>query len=118
MTVYVDNMLRSAQVGRGRPAKWSHLMADTTEELEEFARQLGLRPSWIQHPGTAREHYDVTATVRAEALRLGAVPMTYGRKGGLFTLLKAARMRGDVDEIADYEQRLADERARIAAGTS
>lgn len=118
MTVYVDNMLRAAQVGRGRPAKWSHLVADTTDELEAFARQLGLRPSWVQHAGTAREHYDVTATVRAQALRLGALPMTYGREGGLFTLLKAARMRGDIEAVADYEQRLGDERARIAAGAS
>jgi hypothetical protein len=76
MSVYVDNMRRRANL-TGRPANWSHLMADTTDELEAFARHLGLRPEWIQHAGTRREHYDVTDTVRAEAIRLGAESITY-----------------------------------------
>lgn len=76
MTVYVDDMLRPARVGRLH-ASWSHLMADTHEELEAFARQLGLSARWIQHPGTHREHYDVTAPVRKRAIALGAEPITY-----------------------------------------
>ena len=76
MTVYVDNMRRRAQL-LGRPANWSHLLADTTEELEAFARRLNLNPSWIQHAGTRREHYDVTDTVRSKAIQLGAEPITY-----------------------------------------
>lgn len=79
MTVYVDNMRRQATIGRGRPARWSHLMADTHDELEDFARRLRLDPSWIQHEGTRREHYDVTDTVRARALHLGAEPIRYPR---------------------------------------
>ena len=112
MTVYVDDMLRPARVGRGRPAKWSHLMADTSEELETFARRLGLDPTWLQHAGRPTEHYDVTATVREQALRLGAHPIRYGREGGLYTLLKAARARGDAAAAAEYETLLAAERAR------
>lgn len=76
MTVYVDNMLRPARVGRVT-SRWSHLLADTTEELERMARELGLRPEWIQYPGTHREHYDLTEPRRLQALRYGAVGISY-----------------------------------------
>jgi hypothetical protein len=81
MTVYVDDMQRRARVGR-ITANWSHLMADTSTELREFAAKLGLNPDWIQHEGTYREHFDVTSTVRMRALELGAVPITYPRGTG------------------------------------
>ena len=54
----------SAQVGRGRP------------------RRLGLRPGWIQDEGTHREHFDVTDTVRKQALEFGAAPLSYPRETG------------------------------------
>lgn len=79
MSVYVDDMRRRAQVGQGRPAVWSHMFADTPAELREFATLLGLRASWIQWEGTHREHFDVTDTVRAKAVRLGALRITYPR---------------------------------------
>ena len=69
--MYVDDMRVNARV-LGRAARWSHLLADTHEELEEFARRLGLRPAWIQRPGTVFEHYDVTDEKRRLAIRLGA----------------------------------------------
>lgn len=117
MTVYVDNMRRPARVGR-TSARWSHLLADTHDELEAFARLLGLRPEWIQHEGRAIEHYDVTDTVRARALKLGAVPMRYGREGGLFTLLKAAKAAGDAERVAVLEARLAEERGVLPGVSS
>lgn len=76
MTVYVDDMRMPARVGRLK-ARWSHLMADTDEELHTFAARLGLRRSWHQKPGTAISHYDVTDTKRDLALQLGAVPIGY-----------------------------------------
>lgn len=76
MTVYVDDMRMPARVGRLQ-ARWSHLMADTDEELHAFADRLGLKRSWHQKPGTAISHYDVTDSRRQEALRLGAVPIGY-----------------------------------------
>lgn len=76
MTVYVDDMRLPARVGRLQ-ALWSHLMADTDEELHAFAARLGLRRSWHQKPGTAISHYDVTDSKRGLALRLGAVPIGY-----------------------------------------
>ena len=78
MSVYVDDMNPAGRVGR-ISSRWSHLYADTHAELETFARQLGLRPSWIQHAGTHREHCDLTAGKRAQALQLGAQPISYLR---------------------------------------
>lgn len=105
MTVYVDDMRRLARVGH-ITARWSHLLADSHGELEAFARRLGLHPCWIQHVGTAREHYDVTDLVRARAQRLGAQPLRYSRETGLYTLLKAARLDGNTDLAAQYQAQL------------
>ena len=79
MPVYVDDMRLPAKVGRTQ-ARWSHLMADTTLELEEFAAKLGLKPKWIQYPGTWKEHYDVTDTVRTKAIKLGAEAVAYSSR--------------------------------------
>lgn len=76
MTVYVDDMQRRARVGRFT-AVWSHLTADTDDELHAFAAKLGLKRSWHQKPGTPISHYDVTEPKRQQAIRLGAVPIGY-----------------------------------------
>ena len=103
MSVYVDDMRVPARPsgyrGRGTP-RWSHLMADSHDELMSFAELLGLNPAWLQHEGRPTEHFDVTDTVRSKALRLGALPMRYGREGGLYSMWKAAVASGaDQDEI-------------------
>jgi len=49
------------------------MAADTREELDEMADRIGLRRSWIQHPGTWKEHYDVTEPRRKSAVREGAI---------------------------------------------
>jgi hypothetical protein len=76
MTVYVDDMLRPARVGAIR-SRWSHLFADSTAELHDTGTRLGLDPAWVQHPGTRREHFDLTEGKRQLALRLGATPIAY-----------------------------------------
>lgn len=76
MTVYVDNWDQPARVGRIN-GRWSHLTADTPEELHKFAAKLGLLRRWFQHEGTHRFHYDVTATKRLEAISLGAKAVTW-----------------------------------------
>jgi hypothetical protein len=80
VTVYVDNVRIPATVGR-HTSEWCHLVADSTAELEAFARRLGLRSSWIQHPGTWSEHYDLTAGKRRHAVALGAVEITIVEAG-------------------------------------
>jgi Protein of unknown function (DUF4031) len=67
MAVYVDN----AKV-KWRGRQWCHLVADTIEELHEFAYQLGLQKNWFQH-AASYPHYDVTVEVREIALSLGAI---------------------------------------------
>jgi len=75
MTLYVDDARIPAEVA-GIVARWSHLTADSRGELDVFAARLGLRPQWIQYPGTCLEHYDLTDSKRRLALRLGAIAIT------------------------------------------
>ncbi|WP_347988072.1 DUF4031 domain-containing protein [Methylomonas sp. AM2-LC] len=67
MAVYVDNV---QVVWRGR--QWCHLVADSTEELHEFAKKLGMKQIWFQRTASY-PHYDITMEVRARALKLGAI---------------------------------------------
>jgi hypothetical protein len=73
MTVYVDDAFVAGDWG-----PWTgggHLQADSAEELHAFAASIGLRRAWFQaRPGRPdRDHYDLTRSKRAEALRAGAV---------------------------------------------
>jgi hypothetical protein len=73
MAVYVDD---SSIRWRGR--EWSHLIADTTEELHAFAARLGLRRAGF-HRNPARpwkDHYDIPGAKRKAAIGLGARPIT------------------------------------------
>lgn len=78
MSVYVDNM--AAPFGR---MLMFHLIADSTEELLAMVDKIGVQRKWIQHAGTAREHFDICQSKRAKAVRLGAIEITlreYARK--------------------------------------
>lgn len=67
MSVYVDNM--RAQYGR---MVMFHMVADTTDELLAMADTIGVARKWIQHPGTPKEHFDITLGKRALAVKAGA----------------------------------------------
>ena len=67
MSVYVD---KATWPWRGK--MWGHMMADTIEELHEFAGRIGLKREWFQN-AKGIPHYDVTVKKRDEAIRLGAV---------------------------------------------
>ena len=56
MTVYVDDARIPARVGRW-DSSWSHLFADTQDELHAFAARLGLRRSWFQDPTVSGNHW-------------------------------------------------------------
>lgn len=71
MSVYVDD----AQ-NKFRNMVMCHMVADTTEELNRMALRLGLRLQYIQKPGTPEEHYDIAKSMRARALKMGAVEIT------------------------------------------
>lgn len=76
--IYVDSLtthpvaahsgLQTLRVGARNGFRWCHLMADTPDELREFARRLGLRYSWAQV-----DHFDLSPSHRARAVALGAV---------------------------------------------
>jgi Protein of unknown function (DUF4031) len=81
VTVYVDDARTPAQVGSIK-GRWSHLSADTKDELHAFAARIGLRRSWFQdkpNPFTGAPgvhwHDDVTDSKRRAALAAGAEPI-------------------------------------------
>lgn len=75
--------MRMRATVKGRSAIWSHLYADTSAELLEFAQFLGLEARWLQRPGTFHEHFDVTDPVRDRAISLGAREITCVETGHL-----------------------------------
>lgn len=84
MSVYVDDAVHA-----WRGQRWAHLMADTLEELHAMAQQLGIPRRAFQNK-TSGAHYDVTADLREDAIRLGAVPISRHRDR---TLVKAVIAR-------------------------
>ncbi|TMK27419.1 MAG: DUF4031 domain-containing protein [Actinobacteria bacterium] len=72
MAVYVDD----ARIPwRGR--RWSHMVADSVEELHVAAEALGLRREWVQDRGRT-VHYDLPESLRAHAIELGvAEPLSW-----------------------------------------
>jgi hypothetical protein len=69
MGVYVD-ALRDYGWHRGPSC---HLIADSVEELLEFAVNMGLWPEWFQPKSSP--HFDLTAAARETAIRHGAIPL-------------------------------------------
>ena len=119
MSVFVDDMLMPAAVRNGNHivrGRWSHLMADTTDELCRFATRLSLQHAWIQKPGTVLEHFDITAGKRTQALQLGAIPIRYG-EGAQLTACRRLGLPFDVDQLrrdpAGFTARLAQARANL-----
>ncbi|MGW4467505.1 DUF4031 domain-containing protein [Micromonospora sp. NPDC004704] len=101
MTVYVDNARIPATVGKIR-ARWSHLTADTPDEMHQFADRIGLRRQWAQ---TCKRqchktlpcvhwHYDVTDTKRAEAIAAGARSIDIREMGAITVGRKTALLNG------------------------
>ena len=72
MPVYVDD----ARIP-WRGLRWSHLVADSAEELHHAAKELGLRREWAQDKGRTL-HYDLPDELRARAIDQGvATPITW-----------------------------------------
>ena len=54
-----------------------HVLSDLpgaagSTELREFVRACGMRPEWVQYPGTYREHFDALERLGACLMRHGA----------------------------------------------
>jgi hypothetical protein len=71
MSVYVDNM--EACFGR---MIMCHMIADTTEELLDMVKKIGVNPKWIQDKGEYSEHFDISKAKRKLAVEFGAKEIT------------------------------------------
>lgn len=96
MSVYVDPLFDGRSYGapkiRGRDVEWCHLTADTPDELHAFAARLGLKRAWAQRD-TYTGHYDLTAGMRARAVRMGAVELTRDEAGERLRAIREAKQR-------------------------
>lgn len=128
MTVYVDDANIQASVpngGRIVTSRWCHLIADTEDELHEFAARLGMRRSWFQQPkgfgslplkpesrSAQNWHYDLTAPKRAQAVRMGAVQVTSREMSAIIDARHALRFP---EAAAEYQRRRAESVAKWEA---
>jgi hypothetical protein len=78
MAVYIDDWRQLATV-RNMTTRWSHLTADTEDELHELAQKLGIPRRAFQHkPGKPQfDHYDVPDELREKAIELGAIALEW-----------------------------------------
>lgn len=65
--VYIDNA-RVAYKGN----LYCHMLADSLDELHEFAEVLGIKKCWF-HGSASYPHYDVKIEFRPQAINLGAI---------------------------------------------
>lgn len=106
MTIYVDNAGIQATVtdsasGRSYTSRWCHLFSDQIDqtELHAFAHRIGLKRSWFQpgkrlgRPGEhdpVRDHYDLTANKRRQAITAGAIPVDMTHAAALWQAKREA----------------------------
>jgi len=95
--VYVDQ-LKPCRTNRRWPWKEScHLIADTRAQLLDFGERMGLRADWFQNGEVP--HFDLTAGMRARAVRLGAMPL---EDGEFVKVIRNLRPRAEVPaQVAD-----------------
>lgn len=113
MTVYVDDM--KAKFGR---MVMCHMLADTDEELHAMAARIGVARRWWQSPEkTSGSHYDIALSMRAKAVALGAVEITWRQAGAMNS---RRRIYGYLGKPTDPWDRFVAEsqKARAAASTA
>jgi Protein of unknown function (DUF4031) len=94
--LYVDDA-RERRPVMGRDGTWSHLFADSTEELQAAMARLGLRPAWIKARGTAAEYVEIKESTRERAVQLGAEQVTWPT-GAARIIARKARSTVRVDD--------------------
>ncbi len=109
MAVYVDTPIWE---WRGR--MWCHLTADSEEELHCFAAQLGLpRFKFQSRPGRPWvDHYDVPESLRAPAVRLGALEITFREAGAQIARRRDAAQVSEVAWFTGPTGRIGESRGR------
>jgi len=101
MAIYVDPMMPTKRTRQWPFSASCHLYADTLDELDSFAAQLGLKRAWFQkEEDTGLDHYDLTANKRRLAVKLGAMPQTIREAATLFMARsRERRQRHGTDEL-------------------
>jgi hypothetical protein len=84
--------------GIRRGERMYHVLSDQlgpegSRELRAFVRQCGLRPEWVQYPGTYREHFDAPPSAAECMLNRGAQLVTNRELGTLLATKRAALER-------------------------
>lgn len=85
--------------------KMSHLMADSTEELEATCDALGLKREYIQYRGQPKEHIDVSMSKR----RLAVKELNAKEVSGYDLVMLIRKRRGD-----EHDWQYGDENATSA----
>ena len=88
--VYVDWLCSHGWVLRGQTVQSCHLLADTIDELHAFAAKIALKRSWFQD-GSA-PHYDLVASKREAAVRLGATELTKATFRSVYLRIRQQRV--------------------------
>lgn len=117
MTVYIDDM-HQEEMGRLGRMKMSHMIADTRAELMWMARQIGMRPGWIQRKDSAHEHFDVAKGKREQAIALGAVPISLRQCAMMCRRRAVERTLGAPEDAERWYAELMDKVAREAVDNS
>jgi Protein of unknown function (DUF4031) len=101
VTVYLDDWRQPATLGPVAD-RWSHLLADSDDELHAFAERLGLRRGWFQCRGDRRHHahYDLPERSRPDALALGAVEVTWREVGMMMRERRRTLREQDAARVA------------------
>lgn len=92
MTVYVGPIFAWTPTARWRWRTAAHLMADTEDELHEFAHRLGLLREWFQD-NPRLPHYDLTIAKRRLAVDFGATSLNRDQEVARYRPLPASRRR-------------------------
>lgn len=74
MTVFVDDFYKYNKKSFKGTTNWSHLSADTPQELHDFAKKLNLKRIYYQYKSFP--HYDITLPKRKLAIKYGAIPLS------------------------------------------
>lgn len=103
MSVYVDNMEAPF-----RGMIMCHMIADTHAELVAMADQIGVSRRWIQYPGTWHEHFDISKGKRTEAVKAGAIEITWRQCAAMaFRLRETGKMGKPEEAEAWHKERTA-----------
>lgn len=91
MAVYVDPMFATVRTKRWPYQEACHLVADTVEQLHDFARRLALAPQWFNPTGTL-PHYNLTRKKRSYAITIGAIEIDRRELGHRIRQAAAAKI--------------------------